>query len=285
MGDKFRQIERFLDLLASALREAGLGADAKESGEAEKARAIRLCDMGSGKGYLTFAAYDYLQRITGTAPFITGVEARPELVRLCNRVAAECGCNQLEFFQSTIEQFPLPSLDILVALHACDTATDAALAAGIRAGAAVVLVAPCCHKELRPQIDRHAAQSPRHAPSPPSPEGAPNPLSDVLRYGIFAERHAEMATDALRALLLEHAGYRVRVGEFVAPEHTAKNIMIIATRLPGGGVRGGDHQRADFDKRIAGLKQFYGIKYHRLEQLLMEGPQLGAPSELACPVP
>jgi SAM-dependent methyltransferase len=262
MGDKFRQIERFVDLLDSAFRESSLSAGV-DHGEKN---ALSLCDMGSGKGYLTFAAYDFFQRLAKAPATVTGVEARPELVRLCNRVAEECGFERLKFLQSTIEEFPLPALDILVALHACDTATDDALAAGVRAGAAMILVAPCCQKEIRPQVDKAASGS---------------PLRDVLRHGIFAERHAEIVTDALRALLMERAGYCVRVCEFVAPEHTAKNIMIIATRHSEPLVAGAD---SELERRILELKSFYGIQHHRLQQLLMEGRQLGCAAQAADPV-
>ena len=243
MGDKFRQIERFVDLLASAFRESNLAGRADGS--------LTMCDMGSGKGYLTFAAYDYFQRVEKLPARVTGVEAREDLVALCNRVARDCGFDGLNFVRSTIGEHPLPALDILVALHACDTATDDALFAGVRAGAEIILAAPCCHKEARPQVDR---------------ADTGGPLDDVLRHGIYAERHAEMATDAVRALLLERAGYRVRVSEFVAAEHTAKNVMLIATKRPSPPT--GD-AKADIDRRIAALKTFYGIKHHRFEQLLM----------------
>lgn len=248
MGDKFRQIERFVDLLASAFRESELPARRSDA-------PVTLCDMGAGKGYLTFAAYDYFVRVEGRAAAVTGVEAREDLVTLCNRVAQETGFRGLGFVRNSIGEFELPSLDILVALHACDTATDDALAAGVQAQARIILTAPCCHKEIRPQIDAPGA-------------AANGPLRDLLRYGIFAERHAEMATDALRALLLERAGYRVRVSEFIAAEHTAKNVMIIATRRPGGiaGMNAGT--LADLDERIAALKNFYGIRQHRLERNL-----------------
>lgn len=258
MGDKFRQIERFVDLLASAFHESTLpGLD----------RPLTMADMGSGKGYLTFAAYDYFERVEKVAAQVTGVEAREDLTRLCNRVAQECGFAGLRFVCSPIADYPLPALDVLVALHACNTATDDALAAGIRAGARIILAAPCCHKEARPQVD-HAEPA--------------EPLRDVLRHGLFAERHAEMATDALRALLLERAGYRVRVSEFVAAEHTAKNVMLIATRrrepLTPEAV-------ADFDGRIARLKTFYGIQHHQLEQLLMDGRELEGHGASPIPLP
>jgi len=258
MGDKFRQIERFVDLLASAYRDSGLPA---------LERPLTLCDMGSGKGYLTFAAYDFFQRVEKRAVSITGVEAREDLALLCNRVAGECDFTGLRFVCSPIADFALPPLDILVALHACNTATDDALFAGIAAGAQILLTAPCCHKEARPQVD--------HA----DPAG---PLADVLRHGLFAERHAEMATDALRALLLEREGYRVRVTEFVAAEHTAKNVMLIATRRQA--PLSGD-ECADLDQRIAQLKTFYGIKHHRLEQLLLGRRELERPPTVAGALP
>ena len=247
MGDKFRQIERFVDLLASAFRESSLFG---------VGRPLTMCDMGSGKGYLTFAAYDYFQRVEKVQANVTGVEEREDLARLCNRVTQECGFGGLRFAHSPIADYPLPPLDILVALHACNTATDDALFAGIRAGAQIILAAPCCHKEARPQVDR--AQS-------------TGPLADILRHGIFAERHAEMATDSLRALLLERAGYRVRVSEFVAAEHTAKNVMLIATKRREPPTA---EAMADLDRRVAQIKTFYGIQQHRLEQLLMDGREL-----------
>jgi len=247
MGDKFRQIERFVDLLASAFRESNLFGSPKP---------VSMCDMGSGKGYLTFAAYDYFQRVEKVQAEVTGVEERPDLTTLCNRVAQQCDFGGLRFVCSPIAKFQLPSLDILVALHACNTATDDALFAGIRSGAQIILASPCCHKEARPQVDQTQSSS---------------PLADILRHGLFAERHAEMATDSLRALLLERAGYRVRVSEFVAAEHTAKNVMLIATKRPQ--TLSADAV-ADLDQRIAQIKTFYGIQQHRLEQLLMDGRQL-----------
>ena len=259
MSSKFRQIERFVDLLASAFRESSLAGSGKP---------LTLCDMGSGKGYLTMAACDYFQRVEKTQIEVTGVEERDDLARLCNRVAQECGFGGLRFVCSPIADYALPPLDILVALHACNTATDDALFAGIRAGAQIILTAPCCHKEARPQLDR--AQS------------AAGPLGDVLRHGLFAERHAEMATDALRALLLERSGYRVRVSEFVAAEHTAKNVMLIATKrdsaLSAEAV-------ADLDRRIAQLKTFYGIQKQRLERLLVDGRELECAPAVAGAVP
>ena len=261
MGDKFRQIERFVDLLASAFRESRLAEPARKE--------ISLCDMGSGKGYLTFASYDYFRRVEQREPTVTGIEFRDDLVKFCNRVAQECRFGGLRFVRQTIAEFQLPPVDILVALHACNTATDDALAAGIGAGAEIILAAPCCHKEARPQVDQAESAGPLH---------------DVLRHGIFAERHAEMATDSLRALLLERAGYRVRVSEFVAAEHTAKNVMLIATKRRESLT---EPAKADLNRRLAALKNFYGIQHHRLEELLLDGRQLGcapAPAQSVSPV-
>jgi hypothetical protein len=134
-----------------------------------------------------------------------------------------------------------------VALHACDTATDLALFMGIRAGAELILCAPCCHKELRPQLK------------------APAVLEPLLRFGVHQAQEADMVTDSLRALWLELAGYRVGIFEFVALEHTGKNKMISAVKRTG--LVDGEGLRA----RIAALKDFYGIRRHRLETLLRSG--------------
>ena len=226
MADKFRQIEKFAELLWHLLKEAPLPGD----------RRLRVYDMGCGKGYLTFAASELL----GDRAEVCGVEARADLVDFCGRVATEQGFGgRLSFRRGSIADTTVVSADIMIALHACDTATDDALAKGISAGAALLVVAPCCQKEIRPQLV-----------SPPI-------LSAALRHGIFEERHAEFATDALRALLLEWAGYKTRVIEFISTEHTAKNIMITAVR----GRPQGDPSAADRIRELAG---FYGIRRQAL---------------------
>jgi SAM-dependent methyltransferase len=236
MGDKFRQINRFVEIVGDLLASSPL------AGRDD----LAVVDVGSGKGYLTFAVYDYLNGAGGVRAEVTGVEARPELVELCNRAAGEAGFERLRFVRGLIEEFELPRTDILIALHACDTATDDALYKGVRAGASVIITAPCCHKELRPQIT------------------PPEVLSGVLRHGILLEREAETLTDSLRALLLESAGYRVKVFEFISTEHTRKNTMI-------AGVR--DETRrdaADALRQFRALKEFYGVREQRLERLLCE---------------
>ena len=236
MAAKFRQIQKFAELLRHFVEEAGFpGGDP-----------LSVFDMGCGKGYLTFAVAAAL----GDRVRVRGVEARPELVEFCNRIASEQGLGaRLSFAAGTIADTALDSVDILIALHACDTATDDALARGIAAGARLLVVAPCCQKEVRPQLT------------------APPILARALRHGIFQERQAEFATDALRTQLLEWAGYRTQAFEFVTTEHTAKNLMIAAIRAGG---RDGELAPA-----IREFASFYGIRRHALARQL--GFELCAP--------
>ena len=234
MADKHRQIHKFTEILSHLVAEADFAAD----------RPLEIADMGCGKGYLTFAAHDYFNLVANRPANVHGIESRPGLVDTCNRIARDCGCARLDFTAGTIESAKFPALDVLIALHACDTATDDAIAAGIAANATLIVVAPCCQKELRPQL--------RAAPV----------LAPALRHGIFQERHAEFATDALRALLLEWAGYDTKVFEFISTEHTAKNVMIAATK----------HARAartdEAANAVRDLAAFYKIQVQTLAQLL-----------------
>jgi len=226
MADKLRQIERFAEILGHLLAEAPLPAEGR----------LRVFDMGCGKGYLTFAVSELL----GERAQVCGIEARADLVDFCTATAAATGMGgRLSFRRGTIADTDVGAVDVLIALHACDTATDDALAKGIAAGAALLVVAPCCQKELRPQL----------AP--------PEVLSGALRHGIFLERQAEFVTDALRAQLLEWAGYRTRVMEFVSTEHTAKNTMIAAVRAgkPAADALAGEIRR---------FAHFYGVRSQAL---------------------
>jgi SAM-dependent methyltransferase len=234
MEAKFRQIGKFVEVLTHLVADAGL---------AERS-ALRLVDMGCGKGYLTFAAYEWLRGHGWPNADVEGIEARPALVDLTNRVAAEHGLAGLHFRQGAIAEVETKRPDILVALHACDTATDDALARGVQAQAALILVAPCCHKELRPQLHPPAA------------------LAEALKHGILLERQAEFVTDALRAGLLEVAGYEARVFEFIATEHTAKNLMIAAVR------RRRPHDVDAASHRVRDLAALYGIRNQRLADRL-----------------
>jgi SAM-dependent methyltransferase len=235
MADKYRQIQKFAEVLSHLLDEAFPPAT-----HAERAGPLHVVDMGCGKGYLTFA----VAALLGDRALVQGIEARPELVTLCNRVSVDHGLEgRLRFTAGTIADTEVKDLDVLIALHACDTATDDALAKGVAAGARLLVVAPCCQKELRPQLV------------------APPVLAPALQHGIFQERQAEFVTDALRAQLLEWAGYRTKVFEFISTEHTARNVMIAAIRGPVPR----DERRAH---ELQAFAQFYGIRTQTLATLL-----------------
>ena len=234
--DKFRQINRYVELLLPLCEQAGLAG--REN--------VRVFDMGSGKGYLTFAAWHALTRSLGRRAEVTGVEARPELVELCNAAALAANCEGLVFTSGRIVDAVVPAAEVLLALHAWNTATDEALFRGIRAGAALIVAAPCCHKEIRPQLR------------------APAELAALARHGIFAGRLADMLTDSLRALLLEAHGYQVKVFEFIDATHTPKNTMLAAVRRARPDAAAAARARAEF----AALKERFGIVHQQLETLL-----------------
>ncbi|MFN0214040.1 MAG: class I SAM-dependent methyltransferase [Saprospiraceae bacterium] len=233
--DKWRQINKYLEIIESLLGDSPL-----PSGS-------HIADMGSGKGYLTFALYDFLENNLHLSPFITGIELRPALVDICNDTAQKVGFQNLRFVAQDISDYRSENLDMLIALHACDTATDLALAAGIRQKARNIVVAPCCHKQIRRDMKTN------------------NELAPLLRHGILEERQAEILTDGIRALLLEAEGYRTKVFEFISSEHTAKNVMITATidsrRL--------NQRRAEALGQVEALKAGFGIREHWLEKLLV----------------
>lgn len=229
--DKFRQINKMVEIFAPLI-------------QAIKAEKPRIVDMGAGKGYLDFALYDYL---SGQAE-IVGVELRDTLVADGNATAAASGFAGLSFVPGTILDYDATGADAVIALHACDTATDDAIFRGIGAGASLIAVAPCCHKQVRRQMEA----------------GKPATELDVLlRHGIFLERQAEMVTDTLRALLLELSGYRVKVFEFVSDAHTPKNNLIVAEK---DGRVGRDREAVL--KQIAETKALFGVERHYLEGLL-----------------
>ena len=233
MSSKFRQINRFTETIDGLID----GSDLKGNDK------LSVYDMGSGKGYLTFALYDFLANELKTDSEVTGIEFRRDLVDLCNKIAAECKFSGLKFLQGSIADFDIPACDILIALHACDTATDDAIFKGIRSGAEAIIVSPCCHKQIRKQLHIQ------------------NELKEITKHGILEERLAEMATDSLRALMLEAHGYETRVFEFISDEHTHKNIMITAVKKKKIA------EPSVYLEKIGGLKRFLGIKKFYLEEL------------------
>ncbi|MES2958049.1 MAG: SAM-dependent methyltransferase [Pseudomonadota bacterium] len=234
MARKFKQINKFVEVLDHALETSPLKAQA----------AIRVADFGSGKGYLTFAVHHHLRHTLGREAEVAGVELRPDLVELCNKAATRLGLTGLHFERGDVRERPAAPLDIMIALHACDTATDHAIHLGIRSNASLIVCSPCCHKQIRPQLKSPAVMAP------------------MLQHGIHLGQEAEMLTDSLRALLLQAHGYDTQVFEFVSLEHTSKNKMILAVKraqpLPAEPVLA----------QIRAIKDFYAVREHCLETLL-----------------
>ena len=196
---KFKQINRFLEMAADVSDTLPDNA--------------RIIDAGCGKSYLTFALYDYLRRVQGKNVEITGLDLKADVVAHCAALAERLGFRALRFYAGDIAAYTPPDgrTDMVVSLHACDTATDYALYNAVTWGASIILSVPCCQHELYPQVQNDG-------------------LRPLLRHGILKERFAAMLTDALRAELLEAAGYSCTVMEFIDMEHTPKNLMLRAVR-------------------------------------------------------
>jgi SAM-dependent methyltransferase len=198
--DKFRQINRFLEFIEDICPELA------------KDRELTMIDFGCGKSYLTFAVYYYLHEIRGYDLRIIGLDLKEDVIEHCSRLAEEFGYEKLHFQTGDIADYEgVSQVDLVVTLHACDTATDHALAKAVRWNAKAILSVPCCQHELNGQISSDV-------------------LAPVLKYGLIKERMAALVTDALRAELLEQEGYRVQILEFIDMEHTPKNILIRAVR-------------------------------------------------------
>lgn len=230
MADKYRQINKYLEIIESLINGVKLP------------KKIQIVDMGSGKGYLTFALYDYLKNDRKKEVTVTGIELREGLVTYCNDVAKKCGFEELNFESKMIQDYENKKIDILIALHACDTATDDAIAKGIVANASLVICAPCCHKQVRQQLKGVEQESP------------------LLKYGIFKERQFEMITDTIRALILEKHQYTTKVFEFISNEHTRKNVMLVGSKNTK------KVDTTEINSKIKGLKDQYHIDYHYLEK-------------------
>ncbi len=231
--DKYRQINKYVEIVESIVKEAALP------------ETFKVTDMGAGKGYLTFALYDYLANTLKLNAKVTGVELRPALVENGNALAQQAGFEKLDFITGSIDSADLPATDMLIALHACDTATDQAIYRGITGNAKVIICAPCCHKQVRKQLH---------------PD---NDIKAITKFGILEERQAEILTDTIRALILEANGYKTKVFEFISTEHTAKNLLITAIKTETSGAV--KQQALD---QIKSLMQLFGIEYHQLEKLM-----------------
>ncbi|MEQ6900638.1 SAM-dependent methyltransferase [Nocardioides sp. YIM 152588] len=226
---KYRQIEEFVGLLDVAISDA-MGAGHLRTPTPEDP--LRIVDLGCGNGYLTFAAHRYLSDRKGLPVRMTGVDVKEQSRAHNAAVAADLGI-EADFVVGTIADASLPEPpDVVLALHACDTATDEALARAVEWRAPLVLAAPCCHHDIAAQLRRT---------TPPAP------YASLLRDGILRERFADTLTDALRGLLLRDAGYRVEVVQFVESRHTPRNTLLRATRT---GVVGED-ARGEYDDLTA----------------------------------
>jgi SAM-dependent methyltransferase len=242
MARKWKQINKFVEVLDHAIAASPLA-------RRQHRERIEVLDFGAGKGYLTFAMHEHLRRTLGLPVRVTGVELREDMVALCNGAAERLALDGLRFELGDVSEHAAEAVDVMVALHACDTATDHAIHKGVRAGAAIIMCSPCCHKELRPQLL------------------SPHPMRAILKHGVHLGQEAEMLTDGLRALLLDACGYDTQVFEFVSLEHTNKNKMILAIK------RAASHDvNADADaiwRQVHEVKAFYGIRDQCLERLLL----------------
>ena len=242
--DKYKQINQYIEILSALIKELPVGT------------IKNVVDMGSGKGYLTFALYDYLHQQLKLPAKVTGVEFRADLVELCNHIAQASNFTHLNFVQGTIQDFKVEQINLLIALHACDTATDDAIFKGINAGAELIVVAPCCHKQIRRAIAKNKVQ---------------NDVSFLTKHGIFLERQAEMVTDGLRALILEYFDYKTKVFEFISDAHTPKNVLVVGVKRTTKGATNKAQEakrKAEILKQIKATKAYFGIDYHHLEKLL-----------------
>lgn len=222
--DKFRQINRFLEFISDVIPDVKR-LTAKEEGAQEnpfsKERPLHIADFGCGKSYLTFALYHYLREIENLDVEITGLDLKADVIKKCSDLATELGYEGLHFYVGDVAEFSYSHKpDMIVTLHACDTATDYALDFAMRNNAKAILSVPCCQHEINLQLEK------KHGIKPESP------LSPLVRYGLIRERLSSLATDAMRAELLEQNGYSVDVLEFIDMEHTPKNILIRAVKNP-----------------------------------------------------
>ena len=208
--DKYMQVEEFLRLLAPTLNQ---GIEAGHLSKPAPDKPLTIVDLGCGHAYLTFAAHQFLKS-QGMSIKVVGIDVRPASRDRNNEIAKKLGiADSIEFLAEEISETSLKKADIAIALHACDTATDDAIAWALKSGAAMLMIAPCCHHDIQSQLT-----------------DSPEPWSLITRYGIMRERLADLLTDAFRMQLLKVRGFRVEAIEFVGGEHTPRNLMIRAVK-------------------------------------------------------
>ena len=201
--DKFRQINRYLEFIADVVEKL------------PNDRSVRIIDFGCGKSYLTFAMYYYLKVLSGLQVEIIGLDLKEDVIEKCSKLADKLGYKELHFMKGDISSFTgANEVDMVVTLHACDTATDYAIEKAVKWGAKVILCVPCCQHEVNRQIQSES-------------------LKPILKYGIIKERISALVTDAIRANVLEELGYDTQILEFIDMEHTPKNLLIRAVKSNG----------------------------------------------------
>ena len=222
--DKFKQLNRYLEIVNDVIKHLDQ-------------EFIRIVDFGCGKAYLTFALYHYLVNVLGKNVEIIGLDLKESVIQFGNETAQALNYEKLKFYKGDIESFnEADEVDMVISLHACDTATDDALIKGMKWNAKILIAVPCCQHELFSKVKSEQ-------------------LNGLLKYGIYKERISALLTDALRASLLEQNGYEVDAIEFVSMEHTAKNIMLRAVKTD----KIDNSATAEFEslKEIFGLKEFH----------------------------
>ena len=234
MQHKFKQICKYVEIVDGVMRQTKFGDE------------IHIADMGAGKGYLTFALYEYLTTHYDKKIVMEVVEIRKDLVEKINEIIRISRINEIrrisniQFVQNSIEDYKPENLDVLIALHACDTATDDAILKGIRNNAKLIICAPCCHKQIRREMEKSGK------------------TDSITKYGIFLERQAVMITDAVRALVLEYCGYKTQVMEFIEIDNTPKNVLLVGRKSDK------PVDKEAIAKQIKALLEQYGIGEHYL---------------------
>ena len=228
MQHKYKQICKYVEIVDGVMRQTKFDDE------------IHIADMGAGKGYLTFALYEYLTTHYDKKIVMEGVEIRKDLVEKINDIIQKCQLNDFKFIENSIENYQPSRFDVLIALHACDTATDDAILKGIRNNAKLIICAPCCHKQIRHEMEKSGK------------------TDAITRYGIFLERQAVMITDAIRALVLEYCGYKTQVMEFIEIDNTPKNVLLVGRKTDK------PVDKEAIAKQIKALMEQYGIEEHYL---------------------